>query len=124
MRAESSVVEKGLATTSTAPRSSACIRVDISVTAVNTMTGGLDSRSLRTLRTSSPPRRGHGEVEEDQVHVTGVELVQRSLTVSGLKDGVALGRERPVQDRADPRLVVHHKQAGHAKPLSARWQTQ
>jgi len=39
----------------------------------------------------TPPR--HGEVEEDQIHIAGVELVQRSLTVSGLTDCVALGRK-------------------------------
>jgi hypothetical protein len=63
-----------------------------------------------------PTAKRHGEVEEHQVDVTRVELVQRSLTVSSLVDGVALGRERPVQVRADPRFVVHHQQAGHGSP--------
>jgi len=39
-----------------------------------------------------------------------VELIKRILTVSGLIDGVPLGRKRPVQVRTDPRLVVYHQQ--------------
>jgi hypothetical protein len=59
-----------------------------------------------------PASTRHGKVEQDHVHVTSVDLVQRSLTIRGLADGVALGRERAVQDRADARLIVHHKHAG------------
>ena len=60
-----------------------------------------------------PTTTRHDEVEQDKVHLTGVELVQRCLTVSGLIDSVALGRERSVQKCADPGFIVHHEQGGH-----------
>ena len=64
------------------------------MTAVSTMTAVWESCCCSLwLRTWSPLRPGRAGVKKREVEVMKLELIQRILAVSGLTDGVGLGRK-------------------------------